>query len=97
MNSIVGENIKDKVVFFISTNNPDKIAPDRICTYTYIEDVIDIMLRKQNVISNTIFYGGNKHELCLFLAGLIDNYLYHDVEIDLTNNYDQDNDFDLEN
>ncbi len=89
-------NRQDKVVFVLDANSQDRNTPKLEDTYSYVSNMLDVLLRKNQVGTNTIFIGGSKHDICMWVSGILEFYQYK--EIDIHNNtflYRNDPDFDM--
>jgi hypothetical protein len=85
----------EKVVFWIDTRAQihDKID-NTSNSYKYVRSLVNIMLKKKNVKSNRIFFGGEFHDIVSFIAGIVECYQYRDVNIEnYTELYEHDIDF----
>jgi hypothetical protein len=60
--------------------------------------MIDMMLRKSNVGTGTVFVGGSIRDFCMWISGIIEFYQFKDIEIHYnTYIFDEDPDFDMPN
>ena len=73
---------QDKVVFVLDTNSQYRITPNTKNTYDYIRNMVDVMLVKSNVSTGTVFVGGSKHDLCMWISGILEFYAYSQIDID---------------
>jgi hypothetical protein len=73
---------QDKVVFVLDTNSQNRNTPNTKDTNDYVSNMVDVMLRKSNVSTGTVFVGGSKHDLCMWISGILEFYAYHQIDID---------------
>jgi hypothetical protein len=60
--------------------------------------MIDVMLRKSRVNTDTVFVGGTTRDFCMWISGILEFYQFKDIEIqDNTYLLDEDPDFDMPN
>ena len=60
--------------------------------------MIDVMLRKSNVATGTVFVGGSTRDFCMWISGIVEFYQFKDIDIrDNTFLYRNDHDFDVPN
>ena len=67
---------QDKVVFVLDANSQNRNTPNTKDTYDYVHNMLEIMLRKNNVSTDTVFMGGSKHDLCMWLSGILEFYTF---------------------
>lgn len=73
---------QEKVVFWVN-KKVDTLYSDSISeSFEFVENFINIMLKKENINSNMVFIGGKKDALILTIASLLDNYKYKDLNIE---------------
>jgi hypothetical protein len=85
---------QEKVVFELYANSQNRNTSKAEDTYEYVRSMIDVMLRKKHVITDTVFVGGNIHDISMWISGIIEFYQYKDIDIqDNTFQYDLDPDF----
>jgi hypothetical protein len=85
---------QDKVVFVLDANSQNRNTPNTKDTYDYVHNMLEIMLRKNNVSTDTVFMGGSKHDLCMWLSGILEFYTFSTIEVeDNTYSYSKDKDF----
>jgi hypothetical protein len=73
---------QDKVVFVMDINSQNRDTHNTKYTYDYVRNLVDVMLRKSNVSTDTVFVGGSKHNLCMWISGILEFYTYHQIDID---------------
>jgi hypothetical protein len=89
---------QDKVVFVLDSNSQNRSTPKSEDTYNYVRCLIDMMLRKSNVATGTVFVGGSTRDFCMWITGIIEFYQFKDINIqDNTYIFDEDADFDMPN
>jgi hypothetical protein len=89
---------QDKVVFVLDGNSQNRTTPKSEDTYNYVRCMIDMMLRKSNVATGTVFFGGSTRDFCMWISGILEFYQFKDIEIqDNTYLFDEDPDFDVPN
>ena len=87
---------QEKVVFVLDANSQNRSTPKSEDTYNYVRCMIDVMLRKNNVATGTVFVGGSTRDFCMCISGIIEFYQFKDIEIhDNTYLFDEDPDFDV--
>jgi len=88
------QNAKNKVVFLLDANSQDRetiLTPD---TYKYVNTMLEVMLRRNEISSETIYIGGLKHDLVMWLSGILEFYLVQSIEItNMTSECENDPDF----
>jgi hypothetical protein len=86
------------VVFILDTISQNRTTPKSEDTYNYVRCLIDVMLRKSNVATGTVFVGGSTRNFYMWISGMIEFYQFKDIEIhDNTYLFDEDPDFDVPN
>jgi hypothetical protein len=89
---------QEKVVFVLDANSQNRNTKKSEDTYNYVRCMIDMMLRKSNVATGTVFVGGSTRDFCMWISGIIEFYQFKDIEIqDITYLLDEDPDFDMPN
>jgi hypothetical protein len=89
---------QEKVVFILDINSQNRNTKKSEDTYNYVRCMIDMMLRKSNVASGTIFVGGSTRDFCMWISGILEFYQFKDINIqDNTYIFDEDPDFDMPN
>lgn len=89
---------QDKVVFVLDANSQNRTTSKSEDTYNYVRCIIDVMLRKSNVATGTVFVGGSTRDFCMWISGILEFYQFKDIEIqDITYLLDKDPDFDMPN
>ena len=89
---------QDKVVFVLDSNSQNRSTPKSEDTYNYVRCRIDVMLRKSNVATGTVFVGGSTRDFCMWISGILEFYQFKDIEIqDITYLLNKDPDFDMPN
>ena len=89
---------QDKVVFVLDGNSQNRTTLKSEDTYNYVRCMIDMMLRKSNVATGTVFVGGSTRDFCMWISGILEFYQFKDIEIyDNTHLSDEDPDFDMPN
>ena len=89
---------QDKVVFVLDSNSQNRSTPKSEDTYNYVRCIIDVMLRKSNVATGTVFVGGSTRDFCMWISGILEFYQFKDIEIqDITYLLNKDPDFDMPN
>jgi hypothetical protein len=89
---------QEKVVFILDTNSQNRNTKKSEDTYNYVRCMIDMMLKKSNVTTGTVFVGGSTRDFCMWISGIIEFYQFNDIEIyDYTYLFDEDGDFDMPN
>ena len=89
---------QEKVVFILETNSQNRSTPKSEDTYNYVRCIIDVMLRKSNVATGTVFVGGSTRDFCMWISGILEFYQFKDIEIqDITYLLNKDPDFDMPN
>ena len=89
---------QEKVVFFLDASSKNRSTPKSEDTYNYVRCMIDVMLRKNNVTTGTVFVGGATRDFCMWITGIIEFYQFKDINIqDNTYIFDEDADFDMPN
>lgn len=89
---------QDKVVFVLDANSQNRITPKSEDTFIYVKSIIDVMLQKSKISTDTVFVGGSTRDLCMWVSGLIEFYQFNQIDIqDNTYNIDYDPDFDVPN
>ncbi len=87
---------QEKVVFVLDASSQNRSTPKSEDTYNYVRCMIDMMLRKSNVATGTVFVGGSTRDLCMWISGILEFYQFKDIEIqDITYLLDEDSDFHL--
>ena len=85
---------QDKVVFIMDANSQNRNTPNTKDTYDYVYNMLEVMLRKSNVSTDTVFVGGSKHDLSMWLSGVLEFYTFSTIEMeDNTYFYSKDKDF----
>ena len=89
---------QDKVVFVLDSNSQNRTTQKSEYTYNYIRCLINVMLRKSNVATGTVFVGGSTRDFCMWISGIVEFYQFKDIEMhDNTYLFDEDPDFDVPN
>ena len=89
---------QEKVVFVLDANSQNRTTPKSEDTYNYVRCMIDMMLRKSNVATDTVFVGGSTRDFCMWISGILEFYQFKDIEMcDNTCIFDEDADFDMPN
>ena len=89
---------QEKVVFILDANSQNRTTPKSEDTYNYVRCMIDVMLRKSNVATGTVFVGGSTRDFCMWISGIIEFYQFKNIEIhDNTCLVEEDPDFDVPN
>ena len=89
---------QDKVVFVLDLNSQNRTKQKLEDTYNYVRCLIDVMLRKSNVATGTVFVGGSTRDFCMWISGILEFYLFKDIDMqDNTLLYRNDPDFDVPN
>ena len=89
---------QEKVVFVLDTNSQNRNTPKTKGTYNYVSSMVDMMLYKSGVVTDEVFVGGRKRDLCMWISGILEFYQYSEINIqDNTHFYDFDPDFDMPN
>jgi hypothetical protein len=89
---------QEKVVFVLDANSQNRNTKKSEDTYNYVRCMIDMMLRKSNVATGTVFVGGSTRDFCMWISGIIEFYQFKDINIqDNTCIFDEDADFDMPN
>ena len=89
---------QDKVVFVLDLNSQNRTTQKLEDTYNYVRCLIDVMLRKSNVATGTVFVGGSTRDFCMWISGILEFYLFKDIDMqDNTLLYRNDPDFDVPN
>ena len=89
---------QEKVVFVLDTNSQKRNTPKTKGTYNYVSSMVDMMLYKSGVVTDEVFVGGRKRDLCMWISGILEFYQYSEINIqDNTHFYDFDPDFDMPN
>ena len=89
---------QDKVVFVLDSNSQNRTTQKSEDTYNYVRCLIDVMLRKSNVETGTVFVGGSTRDFCMWISGILEFYQFKDIEIqDNTYLLDEDPDFNMPN
>lgn len=89
---------QDKVVFVLDANSQNRNTQKSEDTFNYVRGMIDVMLRKSNVTTGTVFIGGTTRDLCMWISAILEFYQFK--EIDIQNNtylFRNDPDFDMPN
>jgi hypothetical protein len=82
----------------LDANSQNRATPKSEDTYNYVRYIIDVMLKKSNVTTGTVFVGGATHDFCMWISGILEFYQFKDIEIqDNTYIFDEDADFDMPN
>jgi hypothetical protein len=55
---------QEKVVFVVDASSQNRSTPKSKDTYNYVRCMIDVMLRKNNVATGTVFVGGSTRDFC---------------------------------
>lgn len=88
----------DKAVFIFDDESQNRITPFTPKTYKYVEQVIGVMMNKYGVDKDYIFIGGSKHELIMYLSGVVEMFYFVDVDIKLDEqSFIADDDFSMPN
>ena len=89
---------QEKVVFILDANSQNRTTPKSEDTYNYVSCMIDVMLRKNNVATSTVFVGGSTRDFCMWISGILEFYQFKDIAMhDNTYLFDEDPDFDVPN
>jgi hypothetical protein len=89
---------QEKVVFILDANSQNRSTPKSEDTYNYVRCMIDMMLRKSKIATDTVFVGGSTRDFCMWISGILEFYQFKDIEIyDNTYLFDEDPDFDVPN
>ena len=89
---------QEKVVFILDANSQNRTTPKSEDTYNYVRCMIDVLLRKSHVTTGTVFVGGTTRDLCMWISGILEFYLFKDIDMrDNTLLYRNDPDFDVPN
>ncbi len=89
---------QEKVVFYLDASSQNRSTPKSEDTYNYVRYIIDVMLKKSNVATDTVFVGGSTRDFCMWISGILEFYQFKDIEIqDNTYLFDEDADFDMPN
>jgi hypothetical protein len=87
---------QEKVVFVLDANSQNRTTPKSEDTYNYVRCMIDVMLLKSNVATDTVFVGGSTRDFCMWINGILEFYQFKDIEMcDNTYIFDEDPDFDI--
>jgi hypothetical protein len=73
----------DKAVFIFDDESQNRSTPFTPKTYKYVEQVIGVMMKKYGVDKDYIFIGGSKHELIMYLSGVVEMFYFVDIDIKL--------------
>ena len=85
-------------MFDLDANSQNRTTSKSEDTYNYVRCIIDVMLRKSNVATGTVFVGGSTRDFCMWISGILEFYQFKDIEIqDITYLLDKDPDFDMPN
>ncbi len=74
---------KERAVFVFQKGSQDRNIVYQKKSYDYIKRMLNIMLAKSNVDTETIFIGGHKEDLIMYLSGIIELYYLDSFSIDL--------------
>ena len=89
---------QEKVVFVLDANSQNRTTPKSEDTYNYVRCMIDLMLRKNNVATGTVFVGGSTRDFCMWISGILEFYQFKGIKIqDNTYLLNEDLDFDMPN
>ena len=87
---------QDKVVFVLDANSQNRNAIKSEDTYKYVRGMIDVMLRKSHVTTDTVYIGGSNRDLCMWISAILEFYQYNKIDIqDNTYIFDNDPDFNV--
>ena len=89
---------QDKVVFVLDANSQNRNTQKSEDTFNYVRGMIDVMLRKSNVTTGTVFIGGTTRDLSMWISAILEFYQFK--EINIQNNtylFRNDPDFDMPN
>jgi hypothetical protein len=85
---------QDKVVFWMAIDNDNSQTTYYPESQEYVESIIESMLKKKNITTDTVFLGGEKEGIYRFLSALVENYHYREINInDFTKIFEEDIDF----
>lgn len=73
----------DKAVFIFDDESQYRSTPFTPKTYKYVEKIIGVMMKKYGVDKDYIFIGGSKHELIMYLSGVVEMFYFVDIDIKL--------------
>jgi len=88
----------ERAVFVFEKGSQDRNIVYQKKSFDYIKRMLNIMLAKSNVDTDTIFIGGNKEDLIMYLSGIIELYYLDSISIDLADEgFTLNTDFDVPN
>jgi hypothetical protein len=73
----------DKAVFILDNESQYRNTPFTPKTFKYVEQVIGVMMKKYGVDKDYIFIGGTKHEMIMYLSGVVEMFYFVDIDIKL--------------
>jgi hypothetical protein len=89
---------QEKVVFVLDANSQNRTTPKSEDTYNYVRCMIDVMLRKSNIATGTVFVGGSTRDFCMWISGILEFYQFKNINVqDNTYIFDEDQDFNMPN